>query len=400
LSSMETSSARTRSAAGLRVLIGLLLLLLGGAALHACVIEERPFNEQLAGCDEYCREMANSCTGEYAVYESTEQCLAVCAQIPPGSADELTGTNTLSCRLDRLRADGFEAVSRCPAAGPGGDGICGDNCESFCALRRQACGELQPTESDIARENFCETSCPGLADPPGFSITTHAVTDTLQCRMIQLARALAAPETALDGCAQSRIVPRNSESVCSDDASLPIEQDRQTYCNLVMTSCTGENQVYENVQQCLDTSSTFEPGLHGDQDLNTLRCRRYHAYAALNLASEHCPHAGPTGDGHCGQRPVANDGNCTSYCRILEVACRDEYTERFSSGEAGLGNCLSTCTGLPDAVANGFAVPPRYTTAVEPAPETLKCRTLHAMRAFETPDECAAAFADPGSDCD
>jgi hypothetical protein len=394
-------AVRARSVALVRAVLGALVVLSGVAVLHACVIEERPFDAQLGACTDYCREIAGRCTGDSAVYENDEQCLAVCAQLPLGSAEDPPGENTLLCRLDQLYAGGFEATSRCPAAGPGGNGACGDDCESFCALRRQACSEEQPSELDIARENFCERSCPGLARAPGPSIQVNAFSDTLECRMIQLARAFADPATALASCRESQITPRNPESLCSDDGSLDIERDRRTYCKMVMTSCTGEYQVYDSEDQCVAISRTFERGQNGDMLPNTLRCRRYHAYAALDRPFEHCAHAGPTGDGHCADAPNQGTGNCVSYCRILERACNDEYVARFSVPDADPQSCLSTCSGLPDALRDGFTAEPRYTTTTVPEPGTLKCRTLHAVRAMSAPDdECAAAFADPGSECE
>jgi hypothetical protein len=401
LSAIRTCDPRWLSS--FRAAAGALLVLLGGSMLYACVIEERPFDEQLSKCSEYCREVASKCTGTYAVYDNDEQCLAVCEQVPLGSVEDPPGANTLLCRLDRLHAGSFERALGCPAAGPGGAGICGNDCESFCALRRNACSALQPNDSDIAKERFCEASCPGLAQPPGFSIAGNDATDTLQCRMIQLARALETPAAAEASCVQSQIVPENELSVCSDANDIPIEQDCATYCGLVMTSCTGTFAVYETRPQCEAACSTFARGEHGDITLNTLRCRRYHAYAALDGPEEHCAHAGPTGDGHCADAPQ-DQGNCVSYCRILRSACGGEYTERFAPASAeDDGSCIQSCTGLPGAGYNGFTLPPRYTALEAPEGDTLKCRTFHAVRALGSPDDpalCAAAFADPGSACE
>jgi hypothetical protein len=134
-----------------------------------------------------------------------------------------------------------------------------------------------------------------------------------------------------------------------------------------------------------------------------LRCRRYHAYAALDVPSVHCAHAGPTGDGHCANPPDLQTGNCDSYCGILQRACPDEFTARFPGDADDRGGCIASCSELPDAKRDGFTAEPRYATTVPPEAGTLKCRTLHAMRALGTPNagvECAAAFADPGSDCE
>jgi hypothetical protein len=384
-----------------------LLALGAGLASGGCLIEERPFDEQGVSCAAYCDAIQSKCVGEDAVYQSEDECLAVCARIPLGHVGDETG-NTVYCRLDLLQAGAFEVGPGCPAAGPGGNGVCGSNCESFCTLRERACSSVDTNDPDVLHPGFCAASCPGLADTGTFSLATAADTDTLQCRFTHLSRALAPPADApdvpaavLEACIQSQIIPENKASVCTDSLDITPEADCATYCGLVMTSCQGGFAVYESEAECKATCKTFERGQHGDTAANTLRCRRYHAYAALDGPEEHCAHAGPTGDGHCANLPVA-EGNCISYCRILRSACPAQYDSRFEPVDANdLGGCLLGCAGLPDAGVNGFTAPPRYTTA-EPPAAGLKCQTYYAVQALEKPDDpldCLAAFGDEGSPC-
>jgi hypothetical protein len=385
------------------------LLALGAAlAGGGCLIEERPFDEQGVSCSAYCEAIQSKCVGDDAVYRNEDECRAVCEQIPLGHVGDEPG-NTVQCRLDLLQAGDFEVGPGCPAAGPGGNGVCGSNCESFCSLRERACGAIDPNDPDVSRPGFCEASCPGLADSGTFSLATAASTDTLQCRLTHLSRALGtsagalgAPGVVLDACIQSQIIPENEESVCTDSLDISPEADCATYCGLVMTSCKGGFAVYANATECKAACKTFERGQHGDTGVNTLRCRRYHAYAALDGPEEHCAHAGPTGDGHCASPPEAGPGNCVSYCRILRAACPSQYQSRFDPVDADdLGGCIGSCAALPDAGRDGFTIEPRYTTAAPPA-SGLKCQTYYAVEALEKPDsalECLAAFGDEGSPC-
>ncbi|HWO09112.1 MAG TPA: hypothetical protein VNN80_06520, partial [Polyangiaceae bacterium] len=187
--------------------------------------------------------------------------------------------------------------------------------------------------------------------------------------------------------------------------------DREIYCRVVLFACS-EFPAYENLDQCLETSATFERGVPGDFTDNTLRCRRYHALNALADPNTHCSHAGPAGDGHCAT--VEDTGNCTSYCRILSTACGDAFTTEFNQD---IASCVQSCSSLPDAPRDAFGPeprapdappgtplgPPRYTVGPNSPlpPGTLKCRTLHAVRALAAPNgpECASALAEPGSEC-
>jgi hypothetical protein len=412
-----------RHAAGVgRAALALMGLFGLSNVLHACLIEERTFDEHLANCSEYCDGAMDKCRGANAVYPSLEACKAVCEQMDPSDgADRGVNGNTLGCRLDRLRAPDFEVGSDCPAIGPGGNDVCGNNCEAFCSLRRAACGTLQPKEADILKPDYCELACSGLAHPADFDFETDRDSDTLQCRLVYLSEALAAPAAAEDNCDASRVLPQPGHP-CWDGPETPKASDCETYCGAVMKSCTGKYQVYVDEAQCRRICDILPEGEPADTEANTVRCRRYHAFAAFGDPDYHCTHAGPTGDGHCGD---IEQGNCESYCGILSVACPDRFAGAY--GDQG-ASCITSCAraadsspgearrpALVDAWQNGFsddppAPGPRYTVGIAPSSATpLQCRTFHAVRALEeksrTPqnlesaDECAAAFADPGSPC-
>lgn len=368
-------------------------------ALGACIIEERKYSQQLDNCWEYCERIDQSCRNAAKVYETNESCLATCLLMESGGDVGDTTGNTLSCRLERLRA-GIEP-QQCAAVGPGGNGTCGSNCRALCSLRSKVCpSEVSIAEpGELSEEERCESQCLGLSEVDGPGVDLSG--DSVHCRLAYVARAAVSPEQAALHCPHSQIRPVPGEdpttAACSDAPGLPKELECQKYCDLVTNACTGQYAVYGSESQCLDTClRTMEPGEPGDQTLDTIRCRRYHAYFALLEPETHCLHASPTGDGHCGTE------NCTGYCRILQTACPGEFAAEYADAAA----CASECSQLGGAKRDEFALPPmgalRYQVNPAPAGNTLMCRAFNAVEALTgaesaRPALCAAALG--GAPC-
>jgi hypothetical protein len=153
-------------------------------------VEELPEDAPL--CERYCQAVMSACGGEsdgpnFTQYDSTLTCLRQCALLEPGEPGAESG-NSVECRLTSARvARDFpgERGTACPGAGPGGDGACGDNCESYCRLMERQCpGFIEPTQ--------CATECAAVADTRGFNIDIVAG-NTLQCRFYHLQAALVSP---------------------------------------------------------------------------------------------------------------------------------------------------------------------------------------------------------------
>ena len=87
------------------------------------------------------------------------------------------------------------------------------------------------------------------------------------------------------------------------DAPVVITNDCAGYCAQIMVNCTGDNAQYLDNADCLAQCEdlNWPAGTPGATDGNTVACRIYHGGApAVMDAAEHCPHAGPSGDGVCG----------------------------------------------------------------------------------------------------
>jgi hypothetical protein len=350
---------------------------------------------ELAACTEYCEAVEERCTGQSAVFESRDSCMAVCLLMDQGNDLAGIGANTLACRRTLMQQSGFDVASWCPALGPGGNDVCGSDCEALCTLRQQVCDDI---EGAVAQPtDVCLSQCSALSDDPSFNFARDATGDTLQCRLVQVSSAAADREQAPTYCSYSRVIPNFTDEPCSDPDGLPVDTNCAQYCGLVMTACYEANAVYEDHEQCLQVCQVLEPGLLGDMTQNTVSCRRYQAYAALEAPTVHCTLAGPTGDGHCGT------DNCNSYCRIARRACPEEFAEEFGPLDelVDLEACEDACALLDGAARNGFqGEPSRYSALYPSLGDNLECRTWHAVRALASDaSECAAALGEPGSDC-
>jgi hypothetical protein len=122
----------------------------------------------------------------------------VCAALDPGEPGGFSG-NTVECRLARAelaQATG-EPGEYCHTAGPGGAGVCGDDCEGFCAVMAQTCTLMGSFES-------CLPQCadvPNLVDSPDEVLFPGNVTydtsiqsgDSVQCRLYHVTAATLDP---------------------------------------------------------------------------------------------------------------------------------------------------------------------------------------------------------------
>ncbi|MEY4548422.1 MAG: hypothetical protein RL685_4617 [Pseudomonadota bacterium] len=397
-----SASSGSRQASGFgrwrlafRLVGGLGLLAL---ALGACIIEKREYSQQLSDCWDYCDALETNCTGFSRVYENRDTCMATCKLIGNDPGDEVAATaNTLSCRLDKLSARRIES-NECPLVGPGGNGACGSNCQALCALRSQLCSDADPGIGDgtqVIAE--CESDCAALYDRGDMDASGVDVGgDSVQCRLLHISRAALHPEQAAQHCQASQIRPTPGEDLttapCSDPPGMDKSLECEKYCKIVTTACTGQNRVYEDKAQCLETCrETMTPGEPGDQELDTIRCRRYHAYFSLDLPENHCLHASATGDGHCGKE------NCTGYCRVLQQACDSDFQREFgatTTAEGALSTCIEACLpveggrdGLTGFARDEFAVPAsglRYALDPPPTGNTLLCRSYSAVQALST----------------
>lgn len=348
-------------------------------------------------CREYCELAKENCTNEcngaddgrcpkdYKLYPSDVVCWNVCKAIEELEFDD--PNNSVACRLREARNAGVtgEVWEHCPAAGPGGAGVCGDNCESYCELMDSFCGA---EEFENFRDPDCVAKCRGLRDADtdeipdatasAFGEKRHHDGDSVQCRLVHVSNASA----SVTHCWHAALAPKpdtknDAHNPCADEPG--VEPRCRDYCKLIAVACQGDHAVYEPGAQCEKACEALEPGDSTEQvGVNSIGCRRNHAYNAMLAAPEmHCTHAGPAGEGVCGD-------NCDSYCRLLEAACEDDFTTT--------DECLEECKAL-----DGSAMGSPYALADIEDGNNFQCRLRAVVRAFVDPEQCESAIG--SGDC-
>ncbi|HEX4403706.1 MAG TPA: hypothetical protein VH560_02690 [Polyangia bacterium] len=109
-----------------------------------------------------------------------------------------------------------------------------------------------------------------------------------------------------------------------------------SYCATIQAACTGDIQQYSDMTDCMNSCAAFPVGTSGDTSGDTLGCRMTFAKKAATsatMAAAQCTHAGPGGDGVCGD-------NCTGYCDIAMMYCTDANMAKLYDTRA---QCLSDC---------------------------------------------------------
>ena len=128
-------------------------------------------------CETYCDTVMENCTGNLSVYSSLDQCLALCLTIPGGQPGD-ESVDTVHCRLNQANAAGetLEPADHCPAAGLGGEGVCGTNCDALCRAMVEFCSDQHASNA------ACLDDCEPLNDLGGFNVLQNEGA-TVQCRI-------------------------------------------------------------------------------------------------------------------------------------------------------------------------------------------------------------------------
>jgi hypothetical protein len=147
-------------------------------------------------CGEYCATVLANCDPADTTkprlpqYNNMDQCLAVCALLPPGQPND-RNVNTVECRLRLAKQAEYEPLNVCPQAGIAGVDACGSTCEAYCGLMNQVCTEAS-TDGLSGHYYFddaedCLEACSEVPDMPPFSVEADLFAGNhLQCRLYHL----------------------------------------------------------------------------------------------------------------------------------------------------------------------------------------------------------------------
>jgi hypothetical protein len=206
--------------------------------------------------------------------------------------------------------------------------------------------------------------------------------NTLECRNYH-AGAASNPALAAVHCIHSGF---NGFSTCGTGSC-------DSYCNLVLTGCTGPLAQFSDLSSCLAWCTTYPDAAAAQsawamplvQAGNLLACRTYHASVAASSAANglvHCAHTGPvSATGVCGQP-------CEGFCTAAQAICTGS-----NSQYASYAACVTSCN------AYGLGVVSFNTTTGN----TLGCRVYHlsvaALSSGSANTHCPHIGASPTAYC-
>jgi hypothetical protein len=145
------------------------------------------------------------------------------------------------------------------------------------------------------------------------------------------------------------------------------------YCTTIMANCTGPNQQYADVANCMKVCSYIPAGSTADNGVDTIGCRNNAAIAAktdtADVVKSQCFGAGPLSYAVCGE-------DTNEFCSIAAQYCPGAY--------ASVDDCNSV-TGLQTRVIPGTTVTPGLygakwdpgANATADVKDTLECRAYY-----------------------
>ena len=169
-------------------------------------------------CSTYCDTVIAACPDPAYVYASRDMCLGVCHDLEvvgkSGSPSDQSG-DTIYCRLFYAKqAFSTGEASTCPEAGPGGNSICGTNCEAYCVLMQQTCpNQFANPKYFNGSLSTCITQCGQLPQPTVSFNADQLAGNTVNCRLYHVSAAAANPDAPATHCPHATGDPTMSPCV-------------------------------------------------------------------------------------------------------------------------------------------------------------------------------------------
>jgi hypothetical protein len=165
----------------------------------------------------------------------------------------------------------------------------------------------------------------------------------------------------------------SADGAAADADAMRAAPSCTSYCATIQAACTSNIQQYSDPSYCLHSCLAFPVGTAADTMGDTLGCRYAYAKIAATsaaMAALHCTHAGPGGDGICGD-------NCAGYCDIAMTYCTAANNAMlYDSRDACMADCATRKTDMKLDTGDG----PRTDLGNEVA-----CLLYHAQMASVVP---------------
>lgn len=130
-------------------------------------------------CATYCEQVTASCTEDNRVFPTNDACLALCPHLTLGTTAD-TDMNTIGCRYGTAKSIFNNGeIDLCPAVGPGGNDLCGTNCDAYCELMKKVC------PGSFVDDAACDLECGKVPDKKDYHVTSSYLPDdySIQCRL-------------------------------------------------------------------------------------------------------------------------------------------------------------------------------------------------------------------------
>ena len=265
-------------------------------------------SENALTCDYYCGVQMNACGDSQEIehqYSSEAECVSRCTKYlesgawVAGDLQNDHAVNTLACRVNAAhQAENVPAnddalrQTLCDTSGPGGNGVCGTQCDNYCTHMALACG------STYASEQACLDACYGgfvgdaktecvadddasslaLGDGARYNASHFPFYDTSTCRGVHASLAYTFDTTGiplwLETGSSYRCPLASSDSPSCCDAAEPT---CAYYCESVLMSCTGPRAQFGSLGECMgwcasELSGALVAGSFSDTDGWSLGC--------------------------------------------------------------------------------------------------------------------------------
>jgi len=322
----------------------------------------------------YCNALIANCPASHGI-DTTTTCATVFANFNLGS---LTDTNnTIGCRYKFLTDPVLNATAtKCQYAGPTGGGKCGQVIDGACQAATTACAGV----ANAAYATYAECQqglAPEINNWGWQQGTSGGSEDSLECRAYHGIAYLVSGLSV--HCGHFNL----TSSTCNG----PVMPNPTHYCETVTYQCAAVGNVqYNSMTDCMNSVGAWNAtpaDARATTATNSLGCREYHAQAALQNASLHCQHAGPSGGNACGTFAQGWDSLALHNCNNSDV----EFAED------GMGE-----TTLNAAVPIGNTGP--YHVLLDQAMDTQVCRIYHLTVAGTLPAaHCSHGGVDGGGVC-
>ena len=328
-------------------------------------------------CDVYCDLAMRNCAGGDALFTDRGACAASCeAAAKPAGAPGVSSGDSMECRIGRLAlaAAGADAAARhCPAAAPGGGGVCVDpplepSCDEYCAAVSVAChGAYAPFQDSAHCLSWCK-SLGGTA--PGTRYDTEG--DTVGCRLHHAQRAASAGDLS-DVVRWCSAAGPTGGDLCGSWCDV--------WCRQRAARCGDRAPPPPPDDGCAAACAALPTdGTPGDLGGDSVQCRL--AHLALPEGRSVCPASAADGGRTC----VRPEVSCVTWCDQMGQAC-ESHSELYSDPE----RCAAACGRLPAG------------TLLDGDLASVGCRIGYAGWALARPDEahvwCAAADVSGGGVC-